>query len=698
MAYAAKYKIEYKRVSNNTTTIIIYQDGYTGSTITELVPDENPLEISFEGNVNDIFESTKGSGANINVLATPLSLMELFTTNPQEYAVKVFNGTTGGTITWQGYLNTGVYSEDYSVGAGLLTPITITANDGMAVLDKISYKVSETGAYYTGFSTIRTVLTNIFGKLTGISFAQMVTNSDLEINHTLGYTNPFLYLKVNNENFINEKGEAMSCRDVLDCIFKPLGLSMYFLGINMFFIDPLNLRNTAAGKKYDVYGSTLRTGTLFSIGSTLDLTTHKDYIKLYKTGQQLDIIQPYNQVKVKYDPYTFTEHSYNFNDTGNANNPNTYQNITNNGVNYYVYSGITMSGWTLSGGATFSGIKQITPDASEIEYYIERTSTGSGTYTYVVPFSNVNQDNNIKLLLSMEVYTNTKHATNTFNPAEVGTSKATMNMTGINVKVGDYYWNTSSQKWQTTKPTTNTMLVRQLDAEIIPGYTIHGTWFRKSRYVMPEDTSIINDTWITAQMYINISSGSAVNIGGLIQGGITVMIDKQATLPSGVLNLRVKDIQIEVVKSDRSTIPNDTIEFTGTIYDSSNTMVKSTSNITLKNGIGAWGASKGAFSSDNAPTTAGINISGLARGSSSYYNLGDLLCQTYISQYKEPRIKLTSNFNVWNLLYQTRNCLISNETYLPNKYFYIVSGTYYDQTENMTVDMVEIGTSREAFN
>ena len=48
MAYAAKYKIEYKRVSNNTTTIIIYQDGYTGSTITELVPDENPLEISFE--------------------------------------------------------------------------------------------------------------------------------------------------------------------------------------------------------------------------------------------------------------------------------------------------------------------------------------------------------------------------------------------------------------------------------------------------------------------------------------------------------------------------------------------------------------------------------------------------------------------------------------------------------------------------
>ena len=122
-------------------------------------------------------------------MATPLTLMELFTTNPQEYVVKVFNGTTGDTITWQGFLNTGVYSEDFSVSSALKTPITITANDGMAVLDKISYKVSETGAYYTGFSTIRTVLTNIFGKL-GISFLQMVTNTTLEINHTLEYTNP----------------------------------------------------------------------------------------------------------------------------------------------------------------------------------------------------------------------------------------------------------------------------------------------------------------------------------------------------------------------------------------------------------------------------------------------------------------------------------------------------------------------------
>ena len=45
----------------------------------------------------------------------------------------------------------------------------------------------------------------------------------------------------------------MSCRKCLTVYLNPWFVYVYILGVNMFFIDPINLLNTAAGKKYDVY-------------------------------------------------------------------------------------------------------------------------------------------------------------------------------------------------------------------------------------------------------------------------------------------------------------------------------------------------------------------------------------------------------------------------------------------------------------
>ena len=92
MAHGVKYRIQYYRLrSGGLTTIDILQRSYVGA-ITTLLGGASPFESSFEGNPNNIYESTMGSGAIINIAnTTPLSLLEFYTADPQEWKVQVWD-------------------------------------------------------------------------------------------------------------------------------------------------------------------------------------------------------------------------------------------------------------------------------------------------------------------------------------------------------------------------------------------------------------------------------------------------------------------------------------------------------------------------------------------------------------------------------------------------------------------------------
>ena len=74
MSYNVQYRISYKRFSNSLTTIDILGNGWGGG-ITTLEGDATPLTITTSADVTNIYTPTVGSGAVINVLATPLSLI-----------------------------------------------------------------------------------------------------------------------------------------------------------------------------------------------------------------------------------------------------------------------------------------------------------------------------------------------------------------------------------------------------------------------------------------------------------------------------------------------------------------------------------------------------------------------------------------------------------------------------------------------
>jgi hypothetical protein len=717
---SVKYRISYRRLSNNITTIDILDSSYGGGII-NLTPDADPLNIAINGNVESIYTPTVGSGATIKALSLPLSLVSLFTTDPQKYMVKIYNGISGTNLVWQGFVNTGLYSENYSTGYNVQNSITIECNDGMALLDEYYYKPIDS-SFYTGFATIGTVLTNILNKL-NITFTNIYTSNDLTT--ASAGTNFFTLLKVNNENYVDENVIAMSCREVLDSIFGALGLTMSFRGSNIYVIDPINLHDTAKGKVYDTATFTENASTL---GGYLDIS-NKD-INWFETGSNMDIVQSFNKIEVNYDPYSFIEANYGF-DSDNL-IPETAGWSWGGSADFALCNNALFKDWSITEGLAFDGIKAVQqmegfPDVlGEPVYFIRETSVGTGSYSYTFPLSNIKQDDNLLLELSMDVFLNTKNAYNILTPTEPETKISNAFVGNIEIKIGDKWYDSSSNIWQDTQ-CYSFIYVRELEADIVTSkYKDYNLWpFYHWRY-FPLDLSVVNDKWIPSLLHIPLSEAVASGVD-LVNGSIQIIISKKfkvlssdeivsipgLILPNGtnipptyvnaVINLKsvdIKNIGIKIVGLDKSPIANTGIETVANLNDDL-TRKKSPLSIKLTNGTGPYGVSRGAFSGLNE-TVSGTNIIGLYRqGDATIHNTTELLTQSLLSQYKVPRSKLTGTLNVKDCLLGVTTKLIKDSTYSKDengnpKAFYIVGGTYNDRYENMNVQMIECASTRDS--
>lgn len=702
MSYAVKYRISYKRRGNYTTTIDILEKGYGGS-ITNLTAGAEPLRILSSGNVNNIYEPTRGSSAEIDVVVQPLLLIgDLFTSDPQKYIIKIYNGDSGTNLFWQGFVSTGVYTEGYS--SSKLTQVTIYCNDGMTLLDDMAYKVAEDGIGYTGFSTVASVMNEILSKI-NISFTSVISNNNLEID--ISTLNPFLDLTVNNQNYYDENGTAMSCRKVINSIFQPLGLVMTFRGNNIFLIDPLNLSNPANGVIYDIPNYV---ATDSSIGGYLDISNKE--ISFYSTTENsLDVVQP-NKISVEYDPYNTAVAKYDFSDPNNYYvNPNTWTRIqlrdSNGDFSCYWNTDVSMVGWTKTPNAKFMGV-QYTGNPPEYFLIQPRSSCtslvsydASSSEKFVYAFNyNVNQDENTNLLLSFDAYVNTVDPSNPFHadsdtkhhngttyvnyPAKTEVQRFWsynfIRMSGYNYNLvtdplyGAAHWFTS---------TTNPCSFHIINSEV--------AW----------QDSIVNDTWTNISLMIDLGANEDRN---RITGDVSICFystfytDSDVPINSrlGIKNILYKNFTLKSVDNRNEDLQNNGIKTTSSLLN--NTAVnKSPLNINLTNGIGPYGTSRGAFSSQ-LTNPVGVNIAGFSRNDSSIYDAAVLLMQSLSTQYSIPRYKLNANLDVQNQLLGIEQKLIKDTSYLGSKAFHIVNSTYYDKHSNIFAEMVECASTRDSIS
>jgi hypothetical protein len=657
--YGLHYKIQYKRYSKNTTTIGIYENNYGGG-IVALTGDTSPLQISTAGDVANIFASTLGSGAVVNVIASPLSLLGLFTNNPQKFIVKCFNstGTTTG-LFWQGFVNANIYQEDYSSSKPV--PISINCNDGMAVLDTLWYKQSN-GNFYTGCTSIAIVINNILGKL-GVTFSNIYTSNDISTNGS-NY-NLFSNIIVNQDNYVDESRIAMTCRDVLNSIFQGLGLSVIFKADSIYIIDPINLNDTSKGKVYTLPAFSESTT---SVGGYVDLSGGT--LTYFKTGQSLDIEPQVDEVDVKYDPYTFLGYSYDFNE--NLANVGGWGHITSPSE-WYNNSTVTFSGWTQTTSGHFVGAKQTSNGDPTYMLWLTNTDVNNQPVLKLTGITaNLYKDGSLSVKISFDCWFQTKENNwNIFSPATGNQVYGYYVQTSL--KVGTQYYNVNT--W-TTGFTHN----------LIPVISC-----TNAQYAAKNLNSTVNDTWITASTIIPLDNSliGSNNIEFCVydfwDGSQSVTTRKNF---SPVIGILLKNLQISIINTNTGKpIDNSGVLKRGNI--STNIIYKSNvTEITTTNGTGVYGVSNGAFRD-----TSNTIIYGLYRGGS--YTTEQLILQSFLSQYKTPRVKLTANFNVKNYLLDIWLKLIKDNKYQAGKAFYIVNGTYDDETESMQVQAIEIISTRD---
>jgi len=666
MAYGIKYRVQYKRRSNTSTIIHILEDGYTGSTITELTPNNVPFEVSFSADVNNIYTPTVGAGAVIRVYAQPLTMLDLFTDNDLKYKVNVYNGTTGSTedLIFQGYVNTDIYFEDYS--SSMDVPIEIQCNDGMQILDNIPFLTG--GTYYTGTTEYYKIFQNILSKI-GLSFNNIYTSNDLRIADFT--TNFFYYLKIPQENFIDENGIVWSCRKVLDSLVGSMGMVMKFRGDKIYIIDPINLHTPSKGKSYQLLPVVGYGETATNVGGYIDLSgTTLDW---YQTGQKLDMYPAKNTIKVNYDPYNYQRYQYDF---SNSKNWTAIGSFEDKG-DYYINSGVTFYGWTNNSYVTYNGfgIKETDTGVPEYGLYLNNSN---GIFYYTFPFSNITQDNNLALRIKMDVYVNTHPNDNIYS----GSTENTVNIVQlmIRLKVGNQFYN-GHNSWSTTNTT------QQYFETIEYPYT----------YYYKLTSSIVNDKWNNGMSYTAPLCMS--NEEDLINGYIEFAIKDNYNNPD-IHNLILKNITAELI--DINT--GDVVGNEGTSYyvQSQQKVLNNKELIhTITTGTGTYGCSRGSIKTDQQ-LVQGINITGLVRSTAStggtIHNTSKLILQNVQGQYSQPRIKLSGDLDVTSYLYDIDKYLITDNKYLQGKAFYIYSGTYYDAEEHMVVDMIELTSTRPSLD
>jgi hypothetical protein len=662
MAYNTHYRIAYKRHSNSTTTIDILENNYGGG-ITNLVASSDPLNIMLSGDVDNIYIPTVGSGATLNVTALPLTLQNLFTDDPQKFMIKVYNGNSGTNLMWQGFINTGVYTESYSVSANKPSEISIQCNDGMNVLDRLYYRMSDTSVY-TGTATIGTVLTNILGKI-GLTFTNIYTSNDITTDGA--QTNLFTQLIVNNQNYIDENIIPMSCREVLNSIFGGLGLVMSFKGSNIYIIDPINLHDTTKGKVYDVATFTENSSTL---GGYLDISTND--IRWYQTGSQLDIVDKKDEIDIKYDPYTFLGYSYDFSDVKNLLSVGSWGHITTPSE-WYNNPNPVYKNWTQSTGGHFVAAKE-TP-TSDPTYMLWLTNTdinNQPVLTLSLPNISLYKDSNLFVKISLDSWFQTRE--NNYNIFAPGTGNQVYGYyVQTSLRIGNQYYNGSA--WTTTF-THNIIAVKSCTS---PEF-----------YDNPAN-STANDTWITASTILPLDNtlvGSEVVEFCIYDYWSGSQGTTQRKNFSPVIGILLKNINISIVDINGKEITNTGILQRGNI--STNLMYKSSPlEIATTNGSGKYGVSRGSFRYIN-----NVPVSTLYR--SGAYSTEQLVLQSMVSQYKQPRFKISGCLDAKNYLLNLNMKLIKDSNYQGSKAFYIVNGTYNDRYENMSVDMLELTSTRDA--
>lgn len=270
-----KYIGEFKNINEELYKIEIVTNNDISST-TELLLADNPIVTTIE-NGDILYKSCKYSSATIRVLLNQ-PYFDLYSSKAKDVKVTLLNNNV---IQWIGYVEPSVYSQDYESDYDVCE---IECIDGLAVLDYIQYPtINNDAQIHTIFEIIRNV----------VKQSECYNN----IYIAKSYITDITKFEIAEQNFFDEDGNAMTCKEVLEQIAQYLGFTCIADKDNVVFIDYDAIKNNI--NDYYVINVNNISITTTSISSNKILEVD-DYSQ---NGQQISLDNVYNKVVIKDDLY-----------------------------------------------------------------------------------------------------------------------------------------------------------------------------------------------------------------------------------------------------------------------------------------------------------------------------------------------------------------------------------------------------------
>lgn len=350
-----QYILPFKGFGGNDYEVQLWHhtDVNEGTNTVELTGMVNPFIVDYP-EVNKL-TPIRGSGAELNILSeTNMQFLNLYHIDWQEWEVRLLRGST---VIWNGWLDTELYTEDYSETTNY--PIQFTANDGFALLERYKF-VESNGDPYLGLKSQWDVLTIILDKI-GLNHTYLNVNLSTTFSDFSGSASSTILHEtyINCSNYYDEDGEAMTMREVLEGTLRPYGAYIQHIESNLYINDIHSLAGNSATYKQYNFSTKAYVGTYSVSNPTVDIST----IKWADSSQRFEMIPGINRQLISYSPYAYDNIVDN-----KISDIEEFDNIsgtwsTRNGYEYKTLTG--NSDWTLGGGATFEVSRDLDFDAEE---------------------------------------------------------------------------------------------------------------------------------------------------------------------------------------------------------------------------------------------------------------------------------------------------------------------------------------------
>nr|WP_321523334.1 hypothetical protein [uncultured Macellibacteroides sp.] len=238
-------------------------------------------------------EAIQSSGAKIGLISDSIfQFIDLHTDDMQAYLVRFYRG---GVLCWLGWLDSELYTENLSA----VPPYEVEfSGSDFNILERLKYKQTS-GAKYLDIVNLITCLQRCFSLLS-IPFEKLYIGCSTSAEGIAQAASETILHKlfIQSSNFYDEDGEPMDCREVIESILEPFGLSIVQRNGSVFIYDYNTIKSGGVMKCYNF-------STLDYVGDTLvDVEFGDMYAAGFaSTDSSLSFEEMINNVEITSSPY-----------------------------------------------------------------------------------------------------------------------------------------------------------------------------------------------------------------------------------------------------------------------------------------------------------------------------------------------------------------------------------------------------------